>query len=295
MRSTTLLTLLVLASCASPPWRHADHDREPFVDAVVYFALPGRDLSDKMTATSLPDADVRAALREGGLRSYRLDGFAHAERYRRWVGSGEGMGVVVFDARGEVLGARPGPQDPAELAAYLRLAIHLRPAIAAARAELAAAPSPAAQVRLGALLLELGARRETERLLNAAADAGEPEAAQLLARLHALEGRLDAARERLASCPPSPGAAVTLGYLLYKERRHAEAVATLAAALVGELGPERVRARLFFGKALHESGRDAEAIPVLEALIADAAGTTFAGAAAHTLSHIRNPDHGHTH
>ncbi|MFM1874018.1 MAG: Tetratricopeptide repeat, partial [Planctomycetota bacterium] len=234
-------------------------------------------------------------LAEGELESYCLDGFAHADRYRTWVGSGEGIGVVVFDVEGRVLGARPGPQDPAELAAYLRLVVQLRPSVARARAELVAAPTPQAQLRLGALLLELGARRETERLLKAAAEAGEPDAAQLLARLCALEGRLDSARQWLARCPPSPGASVTLGYLLYKERRHAEAVASLARALVGDLGPERPRARLFFGKALHESGRDAEAIPVLEALIADTAGTTFAGAAAHTLGHIRNPDHGHTH
>lgn len=295
MRLSFLPLAVVLAACVAPAWRPTPGACGEFADTVVYFALPGRDLSDRMAAVALPSPEVLTALQDGGLASRTLDGFAHADRYRAWVGSGEGMGVVVFDADGVVLGARPGPQDAKELVAYLRLAARLRPAVARARAELAAAPGSATRLRLGALLLELGARRETERLLGAAADAGEPEAAQLLARLYALEGRLDAARERLAACPPSPGAAVTLGYLLYKERRHAEAAAALARALVGDLGPERLRARLFFGKALHESGRDAEAVPVLEALVSDAAGTTFAGAAEHTLSHIRNPDHGHTH
>ena len=92
-----------------------------------------------------------------------------------------------------------------------------------------------------------------------------------------------------------PAAWVTEGYLLYKERRHAEAVAVLARALAGELGDERPRARLFYGKALHEAGRDAEAEAELVALARDAVGTTFAGAALHTLAHLRNPDHGHTH
>jgi hypothetical protein len=36
-------------------------------------------------------------------------------------------------------------------------------------------------------------------------------------------------------------------------------------------------------------------VPVLEALAAEGTGSTFEAVALHTLSHIRNPQHGHSH
>ncbi len=292
---------LLLASCATRPvwWVHVGGELpDPQGgELAVYFALPGRELSDRMEQDSLGDPAVLDALRAGGFRSLRLDGFAHAHRYARWVGSGEGMGLVVLDAEGRVRAARPGPQDPPELAAWLTFVAARRGEVADARAALAAAPDDGGRaLALGRLLLELGCRKETEVLLRQAATAGVADAVHRLARLYALEGRLERAREWLAKAPPSPAADVTAGYLLYKERRHAEAAQRLAAAIAaGGLGDELPRARLFLGKALHESGRDAEATAVLLTLVRDAAGTTFAGAAQHTLHHITDPDHGHTH
>jgi hypothetical protein len=52
---------------------------------------------------------------------------------------------------------------------------------------------------------------------------------------------------------------------------------------------------LFLGKALHESGAESEATRVLQSLIAEGTGSTFEGAARHTLQHIQSPDHGHSH
>lgn len=88
----------------------------------------------------------------------------------------------------------------------------------------------------------------------------------------------------------------TEGYVLFKERRHAEAVAVFEEALAtGRLGPERQRATLYLGKSLHEGRQDERAVPILERLSAEGTGSTFEAAARHTLGHIYNPDHGHTH
>ncbi len=294
-------TLFGMVGCrAAPPWRPVDGASAPpatGADAVLYFALPGRELSDRMEQHCLVAPPVLAALRRGDFASLRIDGFAAHELYARCVGAGEGMGIVVLDACGEVLATRPGPQDPPELAAYLDLIAARRDAIAQARAALQAEPAdPDLALRLGALLLELGCRREPERLLLAAAAAGRDAAVVKLAHLYALDGDLVQARAWLTRARPSPATAVTEGYVLYKERRHAEAAAVLRTALAaGGLGDDLPRARLFFGKALHESQCDEEAVPVLEALIRDHPATTWAGAAMHTLQHIRNPDHGHRH
>jgi uncharacterized protein HemY len=117
-----------------------------------------------------------------------------------------------------------------------------------------------------------------------------------LARLYALDGNLAAARRWLVDLPRTGPALVTEGYVLFKERRHAEAVVVLEAALArADLGGERQRAVLYLGKALHESKQDARAVPVLQALAAEGLGTTFEAAALHTLAHIRDPQHGHSH
>ncbi|HLQ38472.1 MAG TPA: hypothetical protein VK348_11765, partial [Planctomycetota bacterium] len=253
---------------------------------------------ERMEQQSLPAPAVQAAMRAGGFRSLRIDGFARQDLYRQWIGSGEGMGVCVLDGSGRCYAARPGPQDPPELAAYLALVASRRPAITSARALLVAhADDGAAQLRLGTLLLELGCRRDTERLLAGAAAAGEPEARHQLARLCGLDGRLEEAHHWLEGVERRGQVQVTEGYVLFKERRHGEAVAVLESALRdGErLGDDRQRAQLFLGKALHECARDAEAIPLLQSLAAERLGTTFEGAALHTLAHIQNPDHGHTH
>ena len=91
-------------------------------------------------------------------------------------------------------------------------------------------------------------------------------------------------------------AQVTEGYVLFKERRNAEAAVVLQTALDGNsLGDERQRALLFLGKALHEDKQDTRAVPILEALSAEGTGRTFEAAARHTLAHIRDPQHGHSH
>lgn len=267
------------------------------VPMVVYFALPGREQSERMAAQALPDPLVTAALSAAGFDSCSVDGFALRQRYDEWVGGGEGMGIVVLDEQRRVLAARPGPQDAPELAAYVELVADRRPAIAAARAALQQRPDdPELAAALGEQLLELGCRQETRTLLQFAAHGGVPRAAARLARLYALDGHLRQARQWLARAPAGPQVAVTEGYVLFKERRYVEAAAVLRAALDGGgLGDEQARAQLFCGKALHESGRQPEAVRELHALIAAYPGSTFAGAALHTLQHIRNPDHGHSH
>jgi uncharacterized protein HemY len=105
-----------------------------------------------------------------------------------------------------------------------------------------------------------------------------------------------AARRWLRDAPKTPSALVTEGYVLFKERRHADAAAVLERALAtNELGEERQRALLYLGKALHESRQDDRAMPLLEALAREGTGSTFEAAARHTLGHVRSPDHGHTH
>lgn len=300
LRVTWLLSGVVLSACASrAPWQEIGSRGELGArDAtVVYFELAGRDLSDRMVRDALHDRLVLAALERGGFHACRVDGSAWRERYAEWVGSGEGMGVVVLDASGRVFAARPGPQDASELAAYLDLVASRRAGIDAARAALAREPDdPARAAELGERLLELGCRHETRALLRQAAEAGVERAALLLARLAALDGDLQQARVWLARAPAGPQTQVTAGYVLFKERRHDEAAATLRAALdAGVAGDEDLRARLFLGKALHECGREQDAVRELQALIAMAPGSTFAGAALHTLQHIRDPDHGHRH
>lgn len=302
MRRIPLLLLACAACSAPPPWRGEPlpalaEARAAGRPVAVYFALPGRELSDRMEAASLRAPEVLAALDEGGYASVRIDGFEHQRLYATWIGGGEGMGTCVLDEQGRVIAARPGPQDPPELAAWLRLVVERGPAIATARAAVERDPrDAAANHRLGVLLLEVGCRIGTEEVLVTAAQGGVVDAHHRLARLYALDGRLVRARQWLRTAQPSPAARVTEGYVLYKERRHREAVEVLGAAVrEGGLGEDRQRALLFLGKALHQAGADDEARRVLTGLCAEATGSTFEGAALHALHHLDDPDHGHSH
>ncbi|MCR9244082.1 MAG: hypothetical protein NXI31_03565 [bacterium] len=265
-------------------------------DLVVYFALDGRDASDRMKSR-LADPLVMQALVRGGFAAVVVDGFARKNLYEEWVGGGEGMGIAVLDGRGEVYAARPGPQDPEELAAFLELCAGKREALAAARAALVASGDGAAEKhRLGVLLLDLGCRKKCESLLLDAALAGVDDARHRVARLYALDGNVIAARRWLQHVRPSPAARLTEGYVLYKERRYSDSARVLEPLVEEEeLGPDRQRAWLYYGKALHYAQRDKEAVPVLEALANAGTGSTFEAAALHMLVHIRDPQHGHSH
>jgi len=265
-------------------------------ELVLFFALPGRELSDRMQR-QLDDPVVQAALADGGFAAAIADGVQRKNLYQTWVGFGEGMGTVVLGTDGQCHAARPGPQDPDELAAWLRSCAASRAALAGARAAVVAEDSdPRAKHRLGCLYLQLGSTRLAEPLLLDAATAGVADARHRLARLYALDGNLAAARRWLVHGPRTGPALVSEGYLLFKERRHREAVAVLEQALAaGDLGDERQRAVLFLGKALHEDQQDQRAVPLLEALANEGTGSTFEAAARHTLQHLRDPQHGHSH
>lgn len=303
MRSLPLVAVLLCGCSAPPPSWQGDpravlgSARAEGREVVVFFALPGRELSDRMEQAALPDARVAEALRAGGFSCLRLDGAAHARLYAQWVGGGEGMGTVVLDDAGRPYAARPGPLDPPELAAFVSRCAEERPRVRRLRAAVAAKPSGAAEaLALGRALLELGCRIESEELLLRAAQGGELEARHRLARLYALDGHVQRARQWLDGVPETPGHAVTLGYVLFKERRPREAVGVLAeAARDPALGDDRLRAALYLGKALHECGEDAAARAVLQRLSREAAGTTFGAAADHSLAHFDSNDHGHTH
>lgn len=296
------LACVLLAACAAPPHWQDDiavalrASRSTGQDLVVFFALPGRDASDRMQAT-LADPVVLAALADGEFAATIADGTARANLYATWIGGGEGMGIAVLDGEGRCYAARPGPQDPPELAAFLRLCASSRGQLAALRATaLAATATPADLHAFGCLSLDLGARRECEPTLIEAATAGVADARHRLARLYALDGNVTAARRWLASAPRTPPALVTEGYVLFKERRHEDAVLAFEEALRSErLGADRQRALLYLGKSLHEAKQDARAVPILEALAAEGTGSTFEAGARHTLGHIANPQHGHTH
>lgn len=291
-----------LAACASAPRWQTDLPRALSVaraahrDIVVFFALPGRDASDRMQR-SLDDPAIGEALAAHGFDALACDGKQQARLCGEWIGGSEGMGIAVLDGDGRCYAARPGPQDPPELAAFLRRCANARDELARLRA-IVAAPTvaPTDQHTLGCLCLELGNRRDAEPLLLAAATAGVADARHRLARLHALDGDLVRARQWLATAPKTSAVAVTEGYVLFKERKHADAAKVLDAALrAGGLGDDRQRALLFLGKALHEDRQDDRAVPVLEALAAEGTGSTFEAAARHTLGHIRDPLHGHAH
>lgn len=301
MKAFAVVGLLMLGGCAAAPRWQDDVvaalrlARAAQQELVVYFALPGRAASDRMQA-SLTAPVVLDALADGHFLATVADGTARANLYAQWIGGGEGMGIAVLDADGRCHAARPGPQDPPELAAFLRLCAASREPLAALRARTAtAAAAPADQHALGCLLLELGCRTESEGLLIAAATAGVADARHRLARLHALDGNVAAARRWLKAAPKTPPALVTEGYVLFKERQHKAAAAVLEQALASELGAERQRALLYLGKALHEDKQDAKAVPLLEALAAEGTGSTFEAAALHTLGHIKDPQHGHSH
>ena len=303
-RSSTLalgLTAL-LAGCVAPPEWQADlevalrPEARGGRDLVVFFALPGREMSDRMQAR-LDDPVVMAALARGGFTAVTCDGVARKRLYGAWIGGGEGMGVAVVDPAGQCYCARPGPQDPEQLAALLDLCARERDALADLRRRQAAAPrDPLLQHELGCLYLKLGCRVHSEPLLLDAATAGVTEARHRVARLYALDGNVTAARRWLQAAPRTPAAMATEGYVLFKERRHTDAVRVFEAALAtGKLGEERQRAELYLGKSLHEAKDDERAVPILERLANEGTGSTFEAAARHTLGHIYNPDHGHTH
>ncbi|MFK7741636.1 MAG: hypothetical protein AB8H80_15065 [Planctomycetota bacterium] len=277
-------------------------------DLVIYFALPGRDASDAMQAT-LDDPVVVDALRAGVFDAVVVDGIERKRLYSEWIGGGEGMGIAVLDAAGEVYAARPGPQDPPQIAAMLRKCAATRDELLARRQEHQESPhDPVRSHALGSLYLDLGCRVRCEALLVDAAMLGVADARHRLARLYALDGNLGQARRWLETAPKTPVALATEGYVLFKERRHQEAVEAFRAALdkgaadsgglaagkpaAGELAAdklaacERQRALLYLGKSLHESRDDDEAVPLLEKLAAEGTGSTFEAAARHTLNHI---------
>lgn len=300
-RGAAVAAVLAFAGCAvGPRWQDdmqgaLSAARQHGRDLVVFFALPGHDISERMLAR-LEDPTVMAALGRGGFAAVRCDGLTRKRIYTQWVGYGEGMGIAVLDGNGAVYATRPGPMDPPEFAAFLDLCAASRRELAAARAAAAVADAgPLEQYRLGLIYLELRNVKVAEPLLLDAALAGVADARHRTARLYALAGQLTTARRWLRNAPRTPAAETTRGYLLYKERRYREAAAVLEAALQhGELGADRQLALLFLGKALHEDRRDDRAVPLLESLIAEGTGSTFEAAAMHTLDHIERPgDHGH--
>ena len=295
-------SLALLCGCATPPAWQSDlpaalsATRAARQELVVFFALPGREMSDRMQAR-IGDPVVMEALARGGFAAVVCDGVERKRLYGAWIGGGEGMGVAVLGGDGAVYCARPGPQDPEQLAALLDLCVAERPALRGLRARQAADPEdPLLQHELGSLYLKLGCRVHSEPLLLDAATAGVAEARHRLARLYALDGDVSSARRWLRSAPRTPAAMATEGYVLFKERRHADAVRVFREALgTAALGDERQRAELYLGKSLHEDRRDDLAIPVLEKLAREGTGSIFEAAARHTLGHIYNPSHGHTH
>ncbi len=299
-RAVAVLGLLA-ACAATAPWQTDLQQalasaRACGRDLVVYFALPGREASDRMQST-LQDPVVGRALRSLSFSAVVADGSVQARLYTAWIGGGEGMGIAVLDGGGRVYAARPGPQDALELAAFLRSCAAARDELAALRAAVTGLDArPQESHRLGCLLLELGCRTQCEPLLLDAALAGVADARHQLARLYALDGNVTAARRWLASAQKTPAAQVTEGYVLFKERKLKDAVAVLEVALKTEqLGSDRQRALLYLGKALHENQQDDRAVPLLTALAAEGTGSTFEAAARHTLSHVKDPQHGHSH
>ena len=299
-----LLPWLLALGCATPhpAWRpdlmaSSSVSRRNGDDLVVFFALPGREQSDRMERECLPAPEVQAALQRHAFVSARIDGFEQQRMYAEWVGGGEGMGLCVLDAEGRPYAARPGPLDAPEVAAMLDLCAGKRALVLDLRRRHAASRLDSRVCHeLGCVLLELGCRVGAEPLLMQAAQGGELDAHHRLARLHALDGHIVRARQWLRTALPSPAADVTLGYVLFKERRYLEAAQTLVGpARDATLGDDALRARLYLGKSLHESGDDVSARDILTRLSHDAKGTTFGAAADHSLSHLDKKDHGHTH
>lgn len=302
MRVVGLLLLLCQVACVAPPdWQRdmqqaLSETRRAQQDLIVYFALPGRDASDLMESR-LGEPVVIAALQRGDFAAVIADGVKLKRLYGEWIGGGEGMGVCVLDGQGYCYAARPGPQDPEQVAAFLDMCAAKRSDLADLRAKLQQATvSPLDQHALGCLLLDLGCRVHCEPLLIDAAMSGVADSKHRLARLYALDGNVQAARRWLKASPRTPSAMLTEGYILFKERRHAEAAKVLAEAVATKrLGPERQHALLYLGKSLHEAKQEEEAIVMLEALAAEGTGSTFEAAARHTLNHIYNPGQSHAH
>jgi len=239
-RFLALVLLVCATACVAPPeWQHdmqvaLSESRQASQDLIVYFALPGRDASDLMESR-LGDPVVIAALQRGKFAAVIVDGIERKRLYSEWIGGGEGMGVCVLDGQGYCYAARPGPQDPEEVAAFLDMCASKREELAMLRAMLQQATvSPMDQHALGSLLLDLGCRVHCEPLLIDAALAGVADAKHRLARLYALDGNLTAARRWLKVSPKTPSGMLTEGYVLFKERRHGEAAKVLAAAVASK-------------------------------------------------------------
>lgn len=285
----------LLAGCAAAPAWQSDLGtalrtaRPVGADTVVFFARPGVPESDR-TVPQLDDPAVGQALRAGGFVAVRVDAAQHDRLVPVWVGGRDGFGTAVVDGEGQPYAARPGPMDADEFAAFLALCAARRGEFATLRAA-AAGGGPAAHHAFGCLCLELGARALAETHLTQAALGGVVDARHRLARLYALDGNLTTARRWLAGAPPTPAAQVTEGYLLWKERRHQEAVRVLEAALAsGQLGAERQRAVLFLAKSWHDARRDDLAEPLLVALVGEGTGSLVEAQAAHVLRHLRAGD-----
>lgn len=292
-RPALVVLSALLAGCATAPTWQEDLGtalraaQTAGADTVVFFARPGVPESDR-TVPQLDDPRVRRALAAGGFVAVIVDVAAHERLLPIWVGGRDGFGTAVVDAAAQPYAARPGPLDADEFAAFVALCAASRDRFAELR-RAAAQGGPAEHHAFGCLCLELGARAPAEQHLVQAALGGVVDARQRLARLFALDGNLTTARRWLAGAPPTPLAQATEGYVLWKERRYADAVRVLETALAsGQLGAERQRAGLFLAKAWHDARRDDLAEPLLVALVAEGTGSLVEAQAAHVLRHLRD-------
>ena len=260
---------------------------------VLHFQLAGRPLCKQMTDETFADPEV--ARRMASFVPVFIDLAAQSELFERAVGGKGALGTAVVGADLDPVSVLPGFAGPRDFLRFLELAEAGAPRLKAARGK-------AGPRELGDLYRDLQSPRRAEACWREGAAAGDAACHERLARALVLRGRNLEAREQLEAFRKAgldagrDHAALTEGFILTLERKHAEAARVLDEAARAHPGSDEAdRTLLALSFVRHQLGEDAKAIEILEAMLKRFPASPWAAEARLRIEHIRNPPPDHEH
>jgi hypothetical protein len=260
---------------------------------VLHFQLAGRPLCKLMTEETFADPEV--ARRMASFVPVFVDLAAHAELFDRAVGGKGALGTAVVDADLDPVSVLPGYAGPRDFVRFLDVAEKGWPRLKAAR-------GTSTPRELGDLYRDLQSPRRAEACWREGAAKGDVLCHERLARALVLRGRNLEAREHLAAFRKGgldsgrDRAALTEGFILTLERKHAEAARVLDEAVQVHPGSDEAdRLLLALAFVRHQLGEDAKAIELLETMLKRFPASAWAAEARQRIEHIKNPPPDHEH
>lgn len=235
-----------------------------------------------------------------------LDAAAHADLFRRWLGSAGVLGTCILDFTGaaepDIVAVLPGFAEPPRYVEFLAGAVKALPRLRELRR--LAPKSDAARLALGELYAAQGSQARARALFSQVSTPSALHAPALehLARLDAETGQVARARLELTQARTlvvdsnSDRFVLTEALVLSAERRVTPAIELLQRALPQLSTPaELAQGLLLLGTLEHELGHNDEALADLRRLRDRAPDTAWARTADEQIFHIEHPEPGHTH